>query len=141
MPESSIKGFIYLQWQLSRNHTGVCDAQGCHSEVFPASCAQLNVVAIVVMDSRLSQHSVVLYLTLSVNRKRICVFKASGGTVFFPDMREQLSVSPIFCWFIVSGKQGVNNILFCIQSAPSPLSNTHTQYRPATNRKLQIYTS
>lgn len=46
--------------------SSISDTQSTHSEVFSASCAQLNVVASVVVDSSFGQHGVVLDLTLPV---------------------------------------------------------------------------
>ena len=48
--------------------TWISDAEGGHSEVLSAGGSQLDVVAIVVMDTSLGQHSVVLNLALPNNR-------------------------------------------------------------------------
>jgi hypothetical protein len=45
--------------------TSVGDAECAHAEVFTAGCSELDVVAIVVMDSSLGQHSVVFDLRFS----------------------------------------------------------------------------
>ena len=44
--------------------TWVSDAECCHPEVLSTGCTQLNVTAIVVMDTCFGQHGVVLYLAL-----------------------------------------------------------------------------
>lgn len=46
--------------------TSVGDRQGAHAEVATASCSQLDVVAVVVMDSGLGEHRVVFDLGFSV---------------------------------------------------------------------------
>ena len=52
-------------------HTWVSDAHCCHSEVLSTRRAQLNVVAIIVMNSGLGQHGVVLNLALPTGTKHI----------------------------------------------------------------------
>ena len=49
--------------------SGVCDGEGANAEVLAAGCAQLNVVAGVVVNAGLSQHGVVLNLGLPVMQK------------------------------------------------------------------------
>ena len=49
--------------------SGVCDGEGANAEVLAAGCAQLNVVAGVVVDAGLGQHGVVLNLGLPVMQK------------------------------------------------------------------------
>ena len=47
-------------WRL----TWICDAEGRDAEVLSTRCSELDVVAVVVVDSGLGQHGVVFYLTL-----------------------------------------------------------------------------
>lgn len=45
--------------------SGISDGQCANTEVFTASCSQLNIVAIVMMNSGLCQHSLILDEALS----------------------------------------------------------------------------
>ncbi len=49
--------------------TSVSDGECAHAEVFTAGSSQFNVVAVVMMNSALSQHSLILDKTLSVGFK------------------------------------------------------------------------
>ena len=51
------------------NLTWICDGQCAYTEVLSTGSSQLNVVTIVVVDSGLSQHGVVLDLALPAKRK------------------------------------------------------------------------
>lgn len=50
--------------------TRISYTEDWHTEVLATSCSQFNVVASVMMDSSLSQHGIVLNLTLPVNRHK-----------------------------------------------------------------------
>lgn len=59
-------------WQSSDNIriTWICDGQCADTEIFTACSAQFDVVAAVVMDTGLGQHSVVFDFGFSVGKKR-----------------------------------------------------------------------
>jgi hypothetical protein len=61
--------------------SSIGDREGADTEVSTAGCSQLNVVSIVVMDSGLGQHSVVLNLRFSkwIPRAGIKSGEPSGG--------------------------------------------------------------
>lgn len=65
--------------------SGIGDAECAHTEILSAGCAELDVVAIVVMDSSLGQHSVVFDLRFSNYVKRKC-FRLNGKVVQCWDM-------------------------------------------------------
>ena len=51
-------------WRL----TWICDAEGRDAEVLSTRCSELDVVAVVVVDSGLGQHGVVFDLTLPIKQ-------------------------------------------------------------------------
>ena len=55
---------------MTPKHTWVDDSQSAHPVVLPTRCAQLDIVAAVVMDTGLGQHGVVLYFRFPLGIKQ-----------------------------------------------------------------------